>query len=302
MIQLASVHAEHEAGVGGVARGDRGLDRELVYSFDKTRAYKNSQIFMHRAMAAPFGNRDDMIEAASQLEQTDGQIADMYAEQSEGEPDEMLDLMKGTNGQGTLLTGQEALDCGLVNELIDGNAKNNFSADWLNSARKQLSALNSLSALPTQGEHQNKTTNQNQMKKEQKIALLNSRGIAIPADADEPKLDSLIAASNTMRAQNKTILAAWNVTIPEDATDAAIITLVTNGKPTTATAGLSAEDRELMTGMKNQIANSRRKEIREAVNKAASEGRILATEVENWENDAFAAMDHATTGNPELTR
>ena len=264
---------------------------------DKTFAYKNSQIFMHRAMCYASGNVDDMQKAIDFLNQTDGQIAQMYADQSGNEPAEMLDMM--TNE--TLLTGQQAKDCGMVDELIDGEATNNFSTEWLNSAKKKLSAQNSLSALPAQGEHQ--TNNQpNKMKKEQKIALLNSRGITVPADADEPKLDSLIAASNTMRAQNKAILTGWNVAVTDDMTDAAIVTLVTNGKPAAAPAGLSAEDRELMTGMKNQIANSRRKEIREAVNKAASEGRILATEVENWENDAFAAVDNATTGNPVLNR
>jgi ATP-dependent protease ClpP protease subunit len=270
---------------------------------DKTRAFKNSQIFMHRAMAAPYGNVDDLQDAISQLTKTDGQIADMYAEQSNGDPDEMLDLMKGANGQGTLLTGQEALDCGLVDELIDGEAKNNFTAEWLNSARAKLSARNSISALPRQGEHHN--NQQNQMKKEQKIALLNKRGVTIPANADEVTLDSLIAASNFARANYSGILNKWKV--PHDAenlTDLQLAELVEAGKPASATNnnGLSAEDKALMEGMRNQISNARRKEIREAVNQAASEGRITATEIENWENDAFAAVDHPTNGNPVLNR
>lgn len=280
---------------------------------DTTRAYKNSQVFMHRAMAAPFGNVDDLQEAITQLNKTDGQIADMYAEQSESDPAEMLDLMKGANGQGTLLTGQEALAAGLVDELIDGEAKNNFSTEWLNSARQKLSALNSLQTAngrpqgpqPTQGDrNKNNNQNQNTMNLQQLIALLNKRGITPPANCTIDQANSLIAASDAMRAQNKTILTAWNVAIPDDATDEAIVKLISNGKPAAVTppAGLSAEDRVLMDGMKNQLANARRKEIREAINKGASEGRITATEIENWESDAFDAVDHPTNGNPVLNR
>ena len=197
---------------------------------DKTRAYKNSQVFMHRAMAAPFGNRDDLLEAVTQLDKTDGQIAGMYAEQAEGDPDEMLDLMKGVNGQGTLLTGQEALAAGLVDELIDGEAKNNFTADWLNSSQpgRKLTFCSAHAGR----EHQNKNQqHQNTMNLQQKLALLNKRGITPPANCTEAQADALIASSEAMRAQNKIILTAWNVAFDESKTDAEIVALVTNGKP-----------------------------------------------------------------------
>ena len=248
---------------------------------DKTRAYKNSQVFVHRSMAAPFGNRDDLQDAIVQLDKTDNQIAGMLAEQSESEPDEMLDLMKGANGQGTLLTGQEALDCGLIDELIDGEAKNNFSVEWLNSARQKLSTLNTLRTpqnppLQATGNQTTDNKNKNIMNKEKMIALLNK----------------------------------WGVTVPENATDEQLLALVEAGKPVVAPATnkapeLDAETKALIEGFKNQAATSRRREIVAAVNKAASaEGgcKIPALEIENWVNDAVAATDHPTNGNPVLAR
>ena len=245
---------------------------------------------MHRAMAAPFGNRDDLQDAITQLDKTDGQIAGMYAEQSESEPDEMLGLMKGTNGQGTLLTGQEALDAGLVDELIDGEAKNNFSAEWLNSARQKLSALNvmrspqSVPAAPQNGTaansapqgagKQTNNKNQNIMEKIKMIALLNK----------------------------------WGVTVPENATDEQLLALVEAGKPIAATAAtnkapeLDAETKRLIADLKNQAVISRRKDIAVVVEKAVNEGKIAALEIENWINDAVAATDHPTNGNPVLAR
>jgi len=247
---------------------------------DKTRAYKNSQMFMHRAMAAPFGNRDDLQDAITQLDKTDGQIADMYAEQSESEASKMLDLMKGANGQGTLLTGQEALECGLVDELIDGEAKNQFTNEWLSSARAKLSTLNTLrtpqiNPPPHATGNQTTKNKDNIMDKTKMIALLNKWGVKVPADATDEQLLNLIEAGKPVAAP-----------------------AVANKAPE-----LDAETKALIEGFKNQAASARRKEISAAVNKAASaEGgcKIAALEIDNWVELAVNATDHPKDGNPVL--
>lgn len=270
---------------------------------DETRAYKSSQIFMHNAIAfVGYANAEQCAQAKEYLDTTDGQIAEMYADQASGDPDVMLDLMR----KESLLTGKQAMDLGLVDEIIDGEATNQFSTEWLNSAKKKLAALNSLRP---QGDKNQPQPQENTMK--DKIALLNKRGITPPVNATEAQLDALIAQSDAVRAQNKTILTAWNVAVPEDATDAAMVTLVTNGRPAVPTpanvvpTALSAADQEVLNELRNQLSNSRRESIRNEVQRLASaEGgnRIPLLEIDNWVNDAVAAKDDAVKGNPVLNR
>ena len=188
---------------------------------DKVLAFKNSQIFLHQCWGMVVGNADDMRAAIDFLETTDGQIADMLADQSDADASEMMDLMKAE----TLLTGQQAKDLGLVDEIVDGDAKNQFSTEQMNAMKSKLAALRNKISAPTQGAD---LTNKQTENMNKKLALLKNRGITVPEGADEAALDSLIAASDAMRTQNKTILAAWNVTIPADATDAAVVALVHN--------------------------------------------------------------------------
>ena len=283
---------------------------------DKTFAYKNSQIFAHRAMCVTFGNEDDHQEAIDYIKKTNGQISQMYADQSGNEPDAMLDMMKGKDGNGTLLTGEEAKKTGLVDEIIDGEAANQFSTEWLNSARKKLSAINSLRSAPgtdaDAGRANNhnpaspgfavQAPNQNQNMKE-KIALLNKRGITVPQNAAEAEVDKLIADSNLGRKTHCAVLNKWKVAHDaENMTDLQLAELVENGKPAAQPHGLDDETKNMLQGMKNQIANQRRKDIRTEVQNAATLGKIPANEIENWESDAFAAVDHPTNGNPVLNR
>ncbi len=198
---------------------------------DETRAYKSSQMFLHRSWGIVVGNADDMRAGIQFLETTDGQIAEIYADMSDGDAEEFMALMKAE----TLLTGEAALKLGLVDTLIDGEAKNTFTTEMLNAMKQKLAALNSLRSAPGNppGQGERKVNNQNQTENmKQKLALLNKRGITVPAAdlENEAKLDSLIAASNTQRDFNISILNGWKVTFDVDnSTDAEIIALVKNG-------------------------------------------------------------------------
>jgi ATP-dependent protease ClpP protease subunit len=249
---------------------------------DTTKAFKNSQMFVHRAMGMTFGNADDHRKNIEYLETTDRQIADMLAEDSGQTPEKMLQLMTDE----TLMTGQEALDLGLVDELIDGEAKNQFTADWLNSAKSKLAALNTLrpnaangraatnSALPPQGERKQTETTKPQdniMNREKMIALLNK----------------------------------WGVIVPENATDEQLTALVESGKPATQNKApeiINLDDHPTVKALNAQLTAQRRKDIQNHVETAATAGKIDVLEIENWTNDAVAAVDHPTNGNPVLAR
>jgi ATP-dependent protease ClpP protease subunit len=234
---------------------------------DTTRAYKNSQIFMHRAMCYIGGNVDDLQQGIDFLTKTDKQISVMYADQSGNESSEMLDMMK----KETLLTGAEAVACGMVDEIIDGEATNQFSTDWINSAKAKLKAQNTLSA-PMQGAaNQPITKNKGIMNKTQMLALLNKWGVTVPADATDEQLIALVNAGPKPAAPAPAPPAAANL-----------------------------DDHPTIKALNAQIAANRRKDIQSAVDKAASEGRIPVLEIENWVNTACASTDHPTNGNPTL--
>lgn len=242
---------------------------------DEVRAYKSSQMFLHKSWGLVMGNADDMQAAVKTLSTTDGQIADMLADQSGRSSKEMLGLMTDE----TLLTGEEARSLGLVDVLIDGDAKNQFATETLNAMKLKLAALNSLRISdPSQGSdadnNQNKIMNKTEM-----LALLNKWGVTIPENATDEQLKKLVEAGKPVAA-------------PANAAPPVI----------PAPAALSADDRATLDALKNQVANSRRKEIESAVRNAASEGRIAVLEIDNWVNDAVAATDHPTTGNPLLAR
>lgn len=268
---------------------------------DETRAYKSSQMFLHRSWGMVMGNADDMRGAITFLETTDTQISEMLADQSEATAEEMMDLMKAE----TLLTGQQAKDLGLVDTLIDGEAKNQFTSEQLNAMKQKLAALNSLSDAHKQGAEKHNANPINQMK--EKLALLNKRGVLVPANATEAQLDQLITASNTKREFNIAILNEWKVTFDaENATDEQLTALVKAGKPVTAPTnsnpGLSAADQELMTQMRNQIAEHRKTSIRNRLQHfASSEGGHLipVNQIGDWEKEALAAKD-GPDGNPIL--
>lgn len=203
---------------------------------DEVRAYKSSQVFIHRAWGIVAGNADDMRDAISSLEKLDGQIADIYADETGRPKAEMLDMMS----EETLLTGEEALEEGFVDTLIDGDAQDRFNEAQLNLMRQKLAALNTLRSASPERERRasddKQPTTEPNMKREQKIALLKNRGYTIADDIKDADLDSQIAASNTRREFNTSILKEWGIAFNEAATDSELTRLVKNGKPAPGTS------------------------------------------------------------------
>jgi len=87
-----------------------------------------SMMMIHKAWTWGIGNSDDLLETANLLEKIDGQLADSYAGKGNKTAAEFLAMMSAESW----LTPQEALDCGLCDELApeaDKSAKNSVAWD-----------------------------------------------------------------------------------------------------------------------------------------------------------------------------
>jgi ATP-dependent Clp protease protease subunit len=131
-------------------------------------ARNHSQIFIHKSWAMVMGNSDDMTKAVAMLNTTDEQIADIYASKTGRGREAMMKLMTDE----TLLTGQTALELGLVDKLIDGNPVHNFTEVEIQNMKGKLAAMNSLKlSAPTQGADQQQKQQEKIMETENKALL-----------------------------------------------------------------------------------------------------------------------------------
>lgn len=150
---------------------------------DEVRASKNSQIFIHDAMAFGMGNAEDLRKTADNLDKTSDQIAGMYAEKTGKGVRTMRQMMRDE----TLLTGEEAEELGLVDTLTDKKATYNFTPDELLKMKEKLKALNS--AAPKGPEQKPPTQIMN---RQQMLALLNEHGAKIANDATDEQLQAAL--------------------------------------------------------------------------------------------------------------
>jgi ATP-dependent Clp endopeptidase proteolytic subunit ClpP len=80
-------------------------------------AARNSTVMIHDAMGVCMGNQSDMLETADLLDKVSDNIADIYAYNAGGDAAEWRALMKAE----TWYSAKEALDAGLVNEMLDAD-------------------------------------------------------------------------------------------------------------------------------------------------------------------------------------
>lgn len=144
---------------------------------------KMAQMFIHDAWGVCMGNASDMEETAGQLDKTSDQIAAMYAAKNGKSVAAMRQMMRDS----TLMTGQEAFNMGLVDELTDENPINNFTPKDLATMREKLVALNSLK--PNDPANKPKDSI---MKREQIIAILNKHKVAFENSATDEQLVELL--------------------------------------------------------------------------------------------------------------
>lgn len=90
-------------------------------------------MMIHKAWSCMCGNSDDFLSAADLLDKIDGTLAETYAGKCKKPKDELLAMMEAE----TWLTGQEAVDLGLADRLMEEEAK---AALWDLSAYEKAPA------------------------------------------------------------------------------------------------------------------------------------------------------------------
>lgn len=86
----------------------------IVIAADRVKAASNSTIMIHRAMSVTFGNVSDHRKSIELLEKTDQNLIGMYQGKTGKETDEIDAMLEAE----TWMTAQEALEFGLVDEVI----------------------------------------------------------------------------------------------------------------------------------------------------------------------------------------
>lgn len=80
----------------------------------------NALYLIHQAACAAEGNSQDMSQAVSMLDKTDGRIAGIYAARSGRDVSIFEELMGENGGRGRWLTPQETVEVGLADRVIGG--------------------------------------------------------------------------------------------------------------------------------------------------------------------------------------
>ncbi len=152
---------------------------------------RHGQMFIHDAWTFAGGNAADMRAAADSLDKTSNQIADMYARKSGKSQKEMRDKML----EGTLLTGEECKDLGLVDKLTEEEAISNFCPEAIASMRNKLQVQrNAVNKNALQGKQDTI------MNREKMIALLNKWGVTFDNKITDEDLIKLVEAGKPAAA------------------------------------------------------------------------------------------------------
>ena len=195
------------------------------------------------ALFAVAGNSKDLTAAKAELDKTisrldkhDGTLATMYANRS----GQTMDDVKADMDAEEFMDGDESLAKGYCDELTsDVPVTNRLDLSHLKKVPANI--LNQFSAPNDAGKPTNQKPQDNTVKKEHKIALLNSWGVKLPQGmtaetVTDTWLDDEIAkgkpaAPNPARTQNLALLNAWGVNFAATATDSEIENLVAAGNP-----------------------------------------------------------------------
>lgn len=91
----------------------------IMLAGDRIVSARNAFVMIHDAMTGTYGNANTHTDAAELLEKVSDNIADMYAERAGEDPQHWRALMTSKGEDGHWMTGQEALESGLVDELTE---------------------------------------------------------------------------------------------------------------------------------------------------------------------------------------
>ena len=119
-ISIHDMLAAHKAKVTTNVNGMTASAATIIaQAGDVRKMSSNSLYLVHKASMLSWGNSNDIKEALSALDKVDGTIAGIYAKRSGKTADVMLEVMNRFDGRGEWLTAQEAVDLGLIDEVVE---------------------------------------------------------------------------------------------------------------------------------------------------------------------------------------
>ena len=143
---LYNAFASHDAEVTFRIDGWAASMATVLPCAGKVEAYSSTMLMIHNSSSCLCGNAKALRDAANMLEKVDGQMADIYARKSGLAAAEWSTRMDG-EVDGSWLTAAEALELGLIDEIIDGEAKATALLD--KSAAASLAEGEGAQLLPT---------------------------------------------------------------------------------------------------------------------------------------------------------
>lgn len=90
----------------------------LAVSCDEVQMLQGAFMMIHKSWSCMCGNSDDFLSAADLLDKIDGTLAETYAAKCGLSINEIMDMLEAE----TWLTGQEAVDIGLADRIMDEEA------------------------------------------------------------------------------------------------------------------------------------------------------------------------------------
>lgn len=107
----------------------------IMLAGERVVASRNSMVMIHDAMTGVFGAKARLARALELLDKVSDNIADMYAEKAGEDVAYWRAKMEENGEDGVWYTGQEALDVGLVDDVVsddDEDTVDNFLSGWVN--------------------------------------------------------------------------------------------------------------------------------------------------------------------------
>jgi ATP-dependent protease ClpP protease subunit len=95
----------------------------IAQAGDTVRIGSAAMVMIHDAWGWAVGNAADMAATGALLDKISANLANVYATRAGGTADEWRARMLVNNGDGTWYTGQEAVDAGLADEVIDAGKR-----------------------------------------------------------------------------------------------------------------------------------------------------------------------------------
>lgn len=105
----------------------------LSQAGNKRKISSNSLYLIHLASTFRSGNKNDLRESLQVLEKTDDRIASLYEARGGNNADFYKEIMSRSNGNGEWLSPQEALDYGLVDEIVNSVSISNICSNQVSN-------------------------------------------------------------------------------------------------------------------------------------------------------------------------